>query len=487
MLYLYNNSTLHVDAATNATDSMNNGLLNGTTSGLIKIAKTGIPLGENDFGPGDSTLTDSKSNLTLDFGYYKLTLGDQLWYDTNNNGVFDTTTEQTVGAGMTVDLLSSTGTVLATTTTDSSGKYLFDHTGTNTPLQPATTYQVKLIPPPAYGPSTSVTTGVNNANNGTLQADNSINSAQFTLVPGSLGSGQITTATTGTTSQPTIDFGILKIVVGDQLWYDTNNNGVFDTGTEFNVGSGVTVQLLDSTNTVIASTTTDTNGMYLFDHNTTTNAPLLPNTAYHINIPTPPTGFVASTVVTPFVNNNNNGTTQAGGNVTSATFQVTAGAATNGQTFDNPTATTSNLTLDFGFTSNSFSIGNRVWYDTNNNGVRDSTELGIPSVKVNLLDTTNTVLTFATTDTDGYYRFDNLVEGQYKVQIDASNFTTGGALFGYTNSTMHVDAATNSTDDQNNGLTNGTTSGLITLGPGIPTGESDLAPATAGWWTTRPT
>ena len=94
--------------------------------------------------------------------------------------MFDTATEQNVGSGVAVDLLDSTGTVIASTTTDSNGMYLFDHTGTNTPLQPATTYQIKVIPPTNYQPSGTVVAGVNNNNNGTLQADNSILSGQFT-------------------------------------------------------------------------------------------------------------------------------------------------------------------------------------------------------------------------------------------------------------------------------------------------------------------
>ena len=252
---------------------------------------------------------DNKANLTLDFGYYKLTIGDQLWFDTNNNGIFDTG-ENTVGAGITVDLLDSTGSVIASTTTDTNGKYLFDHSGTNTPLQAATTYQIKVIPPTGYQPSGTVVAGVNNNNNGTLQADNSLTSGQFTLKVGDATfNGQTVDNPTATTANPTLDFGIYKLTVGDQLWYDTNNNGSFDTGTESNVGSGVTVQLLDSTNAVIATTITNANGLYLFDHNTTSGAPLQANTTYHINIPTPPTGFVASTIVTPGVNNANNGTT----------------------------------------------------------------------------------------------------------------------------------------------------------------------------------
>ena len=210
--------------------------------------------------------------------------------------MFDTATEQTLGSGVVVDLLDSTGTVIASTTTDTNGKYLFDHTGTNTPLQAGTTYQIKVIPPANYQPSGTVLAGVNNNNNGTLQADNSILSGQFTLKVGDTTfDGQTVDNTTATTANPTLDFGLYKLTVGDQLWFDTNNNGVFDTATEQNVGSGVAVDLLDSTGTVIASTTTDSNGKYLFDH-TGTNTPLHPATTYQIKV-IPPANYQPSGTV----------------------------------------------------------------------------------------------------------------------------------------------------------------------------------------------
>lgn len=51
-------------------------------------------------------------------------------------------------------------------------------------------------------------------------------------------------------------------------------------------------------------------------------------------------------------------------------------------------------------------IGNRVWLDTNKNGIQDADESGIPGVQVQLLSG-STVLATATTDTDGTYYFSN--------------------------------------------------------------------------------
>jgi hypothetical protein len=53
-----------------------------------------------------------------------------------------------------------------------------------------------------------------------------------------------------------------KAALGDFVWNDVNANGIQD-GTEVGV-SGVTVQLLDGASTLIATTTTNTSGYYLF-------------------------------------------------------------------------------------------------------------------------------------------------------------------------------------------------------------------------------
>jgi len=45
----------------------------------------------------------------------------------------------------------------------------------------------------------------------------------------------------------------------------------------------------------------------------------------------------------------------------------------------------SNLTVDFGFFG-PVSLGNRVWFDVNDNGIQDAEEQGIARVEVCLLD-----------------------------------------------------------------------------------------------------
>lgn len=53
-------------------------------------------------------------------------------------------------------------------------------------------------------------------------------------------------------------------------------------------------------------------------------------------------------------------------------------------------------------------IGNRVWLDENANGVQESWEAGVGGVCVRLLDgTSRTILSEATTDSNGYFAFEN--------------------------------------------------------------------------------
>jgi len=95
-------------------------------------------------------------------------------------------------------------------------------------------------------------------------------------------------------------------------------------------------------------------------------------------------------------------------------------------------------------------LGNRVWRDTNNNGVQDPGEPGIAGVQVHLYDASNVLVGTAITDANGEYYFvsstvadgnttDNIgqVNGgikfnsAYTIKLDRpSDYNTGGPLFG---------------------------------------------------------
>ncbi len=165
----------------------------------------------------------------------------------------------------------------------------------------------------------------------------------------------------------------------------------------------------------------------------------------------------------------------------------------------------SNLTIDFGFTP-VFSLGNRVWFDTDNSGTINGTEVGISGVNVHLfasdgtteipvgpdgnLNTADDNTTGVTTDTNGYYLFNNLQAGDYLVRIPSTNFGVGQPLNGYWSSAtsrLSTGAITETTapdadnvppgtdSDDNGTLVSGNVDlSVVTLGP---TASEPVAPA----------
>jgi hypothetical protein len=174
-------------------------------------------------------------------------IGDFVWVDQNANGIQD------VGepgvANVTVKLLSSSGAVIATTTTNSSGKYTF----TNVYVPSCAKFRVQFGTPGQYtwtkkqAPGSTVT---NNSN-----ADANGLSDEFEVCAGD--------------NNPCIDAGILqsgsgKATIGDFVWMDLNGNGIQDAG-EPGVAN-VTVKLLNSAGAVVATTTTNSSGIYFFSN-----------------------------------------------------------------------------------------------------------------------------------------------------------------------------------------------------------------------------
>ncbi len=197
-----------------------------------------------------------------------LSLGDLVWNDLNNNGKVDGT--ETGIAQVAVKLLDKTGvTTLGTATTDANGKYLFAN------LAPGE-YVVEITAPAGYKSSTGKNGAATGAYEPAVDPDNDVDGDDN----GSTTSGQVirslpitlATATEPTTDGDTdantnftLDFGLFKPAsIGDFVFRDRNGNGIQDP-TEGGI-QGVTVKLYDATNTVIATTTTDASGKYLFDN-----------------------------------------------------------------------------------------------------------------------------------------------------------------------------------------------------------------------------
>ena len=208
----------------------------------------------------------------------------------------------------------------------------------------------------------------------------------------------------------TADFGYYPIdvlnngVIGNQVWIETDANGLF-APLDGDVGqAGVTVELWQN-NQVIMETTTGASGDYAFVH--------LNQGDYTVRV-SDDFGVLARYIVTrlgPDQGQDDNNQLQA--------YDVSLPQGGY------------NLTADFGYIQPAF-LGDFVWYDTDKDGIQDVSEPGLPNVALDLYrdidgDTQLTIgvdelVASAVTDADGGYLFRDLIPGNYLVDVrDAAN------------------------------------------------------------------
>jgi large repetitive protein len=376
-------------------------------------------------------------------------ISGQVWRDVNRNGALDAGEGPIVGA-----TLNLSGAATRTTVSDSSGNYVFD-------ALPAGSYTVTQTLPAGFGNSTPLTigsiaiiangtsTGHNfgdttgaitgsvffdrNGNGTNDGSDSPIAGVTFTLAgttaggaalnqsvpsdasgnfafndlvapnasgytltetqPAAYANGQITAGTAGGTVTQSANkvsaialtagtvatgyrFAELGTVISGTVYRDANRNGAKDPG---DVGiAGITVTLKDSTSTVIATASTAADGTYSF--------PPQPASSYTV-VETQPTGYQS-------------GPENATNSVAMA---LTAGTP---------------ATVNFGESAGSFA--GTVFLDSNNNGVQDSGEVGLPGVTVTLTGTDANGLsvgpTTTTTSASGSFSFSDLLAGTYVIK-----------------------------------------------------------------------
>ena len=313
-----------------------------------------------------TTLVSGENDLTWDAGLYQTTsLGDFVWNDTNANGIQDA--GEPGIRGVTVELMDCKGKVLATTTTDANGLYLFSG------LNPGD-YNVHFVMPAGYVFS---------------PADQGADDAKDSDANPTTGQTLCTTLVPGE-NDLTWDAGLYQSAsLGDFVWNDTNANGIQDAG-EPGI-PGVTVELMDCKGKVLATTTTDAHGLYVFSG-------LNPGD-YNVHF-VMPAGYVFSP--------RDQGTDDAkDSDANPATGQTLCTTLVSGE---------NDLTWDAGLYQ-SASLGDFVWNDTNANGIQDAGEPGIPGVTVELMDCKGKVLATTTTDAKGLYLFSGLNSGDYNVHF----------------------------------------------------------------------
>ncbi|MBK9159080.1 MAG: SdrD B-like domain-containing protein [Propionibacteriaceae bacterium] len=212
------------------------------------------------------------------------------------------------------------------------------------------------------------------------------------------------------TATDTAEATVFSGSVGDTVWYDVDGDGVQDAGEPGIQNATVTVTVKDPNTgaTKTFTTTTDANGHYSVGG--------LPPGSVTVTITTVDSDFA------PTYDQDGTGTAN------STTLTLGAGEA--------------RTDIDFGYTVK-FSLGDKVWIDTNGDGVFQTGEPVVPDGTVVQLwnATTNSYLT-QTTTTGGVYSFTGLPAGDYYVVIPASALT--GTLAGA------VAAPNGGTDPDNN-------------------------------------
>jgi hypothetical protein len=374
-------------------------------------------------------------------------IGDKVWYDANGDGVNANNASEPGVAGVTVTLYDASDNVVAITTTDANGNYLFNNLPANT------NYKVGFSAPAG---TVLTTGGVLDLNNASTNSDPSPTTGLTSTINTSSAGTQITGVDAGLKNDP-------KGAIGDFVWNDNGidangvynpanrNNGIQDPGepgvpgvtiTLYNLGADGIRGNADDGPTL--TTTTDANGYYVF--------PNLDPSKY-IVAATPVSGYALSpkdvTAGNPGGNTKDNdfgaGTGFFAGSYVSSLVELkpTAGGVTR------------DMTIDLGIynsTTNLNSLGDKVWNDVNKDGLQTAGEAGVPNVTVRLLNSGGTAVNnpatgkpyVVVTNADGMYRFVDLPDGNYIVEF--ANLPAGYSFTGQDKDAANQGAPGSGTD-----------------------------------------
>ena len=352
--------------ATTTTDADGNYSFTGLNDGTytVQVDKTG-PLAsteqtEDPSGNGDSrsqaiTFTRSDPDVTnVNFGYAEdYTVSGTVYYDkdrseTLNNG------EPGFG-GVTVNLLDEAGATVATTTTKADGTYSFAKL-------PAGKYTVKVEPSDLLKKleQTEDPDGTKDNTSGVVQVNHDNPSVK------------------------NVNFGYAtNYTIKGTVYRDADRSETLEDGEK--LYQGVTVDLLDASGNVVATTTTDAHGAYAFTN--------LEEGTYKVRVRKE--GPIADLVQTEDPDGTKDNTS---GDIT---------LELNDPIKEN---------VNFGYISDN-SISGTIYRDDNRSNSHNGGEAGYPEQTVQLLDKDGQVIKTTKTDANGNYSFDSLPDGTYSVKV----------------------------------------------------------------------
>ncbi len=468
----YLSSTGATSTYTTTDNSRDHGIDPATAAAYLSAGVSGAPVtldaGLQPSGEdvGTTPNGDASNNLTADFGFYRQVVGNTIWVDLNDNGLIDGAETPYTGTINVALVDNTTGLVVATTT--SNGLYTFT-------AVPSGTFVVSITVPAGYRSSTLTTpiAGIDTNDNGAPDGA-FIVSAPFTATPGTNVGSIVATTANGTTVNPSIDFGLVPMA---QLTVDKiapfgvlNNNDLIYTVTVYNSGPAAAqfVTMTDPLPTISPAGTIRWIGISASQGSCSSPASFPSTAGVTCALGTLNVGVTATLVLTISSQQLPNNTDYLVTNTVriSATNSLSVTDVVQTKIFKR------NVVL--------YGTGNRVWFDTNNDGLLNAGEQPVVGVAMTIRDASGVVGT-TTTDASGYYLFDGLAAGTYSVTVAGSNFAPGGPLSGYWNSTPTRAFSNALADDSRDHgtnpttyaqyLANGVSSGQITLGPNMVTGE----------------
>jgi hypothetical protein len=327
-------------------------------------------------------------------------IGDRTWYDLNKDGIQDP--GEPGIAGVTVTLYTGTPgneTVAGTRVTDANGNYLFAN------LAPGA-YRVQ------FGAVAGMTRTAQNTN-GTSATGDALDSDADPVTGRTMGYGLVAGE-----RNMSVDAGYYSSTpnlgaLGDKVWNDLDSDGIQDTN-EPGV-SGVLVTLYNSIGAVVKTTYTDKNGNYLFTD-------LTPGD-YSVGFSNLPPNYTFTKQDV------------GGDDATDSDANPSTGRTANVNVAANQVVRTLDAGIRGEQPSGKGSLGDRVWYDLNNNGVQDAGELGVGNAIVELFNDANndgiltgaelTAVATQRTNALGEYLFTDLNKGNYQVAFSSlpSGFT----------------------------------------------------------------
>lgn len=320
-------------------------------------------------------------------------VGDSIWYDTDKDGIKDATEQGVPSVTVTLNDCGD-GRELQSTSTDAQGNYQIGY------IDPGQSVRVQVYPDSNYDYDGAVFSPYR-AGSDTL---NDNNGQALTGATENVGASQCFNTKAGVKTNG-LDFGISlnpatptdsgsspqpnpppvqSAKIGDRVFTDNNNNGVFDTG---DMGiQGAVVTFYDASDNVVATSTSNNQGLYSVE---------VPAGCYKAVL-TSLGGIDTSTVLY-------NGTIDS----------ICVDAGETDRSIDFPV-------VNKAAPANAI-IGDTVYYDNNNNGSFDAGDNGLQGARVTIYNSaTNAVVGEETTNASGFFQIE-VPAGCYRVVMTLPN------------------------------------------------------------------